>query len=221
MRVYPIALGILVLTCQHSAASSLKEVFDQAGPAHGYDKYLELETGVTYTGGLWIGGTFNRIVPQFEGRGLNVRIRGNGAILDLQGGEICIAYCNNRLDIDDCIIVNGDIKYRGYHSSALQLAPLGSVRYVTFYRPHDYGVRTYGCGPGILVERNIVVDAVDTGPDFAYLSGYPHPNLPTGGSFAISLQWGTDAYYDNWSYHSDPVANADPLRHFQFLCDYG
>ena len=34
---------------------SLKEAYDLAGPAEGYDKYLELETGQVYTGGLLIG----------------------------------------------------------------------------------------------------------------------------------------------------------------------
>jgi hypothetical protein len=201
-------------------AESLKEVYDAAGPAPGYDKYLVLQTGATYTGGLWIGATFNRMTAEFEGRGENVRIVGNGALLDLQGGEICMAYCPERLDIDDCVILNGDIKFRGYDGGGLTLVPAGSVRYVTFYKPHDYGVRLFGCGADVLVERNIVVDAVDTGPDFMFLTGIASDWLPTGASFSLSLQAGAVAF-DCWSYHSDPVANADALRHFNLLCDYG
>ena len=34
---------------------TLKEAYDSAPSQAGYDKYLELETGVTYTGGLLIG----------------------------------------------------------------------------------------------------------------------------------------------------------------------
>jgi len=200
-----------------ASATSLKEMYDLAPAAHGYDKYIVLETGVTYTGGLWIGGTFNRITAEFELREANVCIIGNGAILDLQGEEIAIAYCNNRLDVEDCVILNGDVKYRGYHDGASHLVPEGSVRYVTFYKPHDYGVRLFGCGQGILVERCIVMDAVDTGPDFMYLTGMPSDWMPTGSNFTLSMQGGGNELYENWSFHSDPKLNADLLRHFNFL----
>ncbi|MBU0618491.1 MAG: hypothetical protein KKI02_12305 [Planctomycetes bacterium] len=221
MRVLMLVACFLLSTGRPALATSLKEMYDLATPAAGYDKYIVLETGVTYTGGLWIGGTFNRITATFEEHGEDVRIVGNGAILDLQGGEICIAYCNGRLDLDDCVIINGNVRYRGYDDATLQLVPEGSVRYVTFYQPHDYGVRLYGCGAGILVERNIVVDAVDTGPDFHFLTGMPMEWLPTGANFSLSVQAGSYDVFENWSYHSDPAANADPVRHFNLLCDYG
>jgi hypothetical protein len=215
-----LAACLALLTGPFAAATTLEEMYDRAGPEQSYDKYLTLETGVTYTCGLWIGGTFNRITAEFEPGGADVRIVGNGAILDLQGEEICLAYCNNRLDIDDCIIINGDVRFRGYQEGGYHLVPKGSVRYVTFYTPHDYGVRLFGCGEGILVERNIIVDAVDTGPDFMYLTGMPSPWLPTGPNFSVSLQQPFELY-ENWSYHSDEEANADPVRHFCVLCDYG
>ncbi len=214
--------AIAIFICIHltwgstAFATSLKEIYDQAGPGAGYDKYVELETGITYTGGLWMGGTFNRITAKFEQAGVDVRIVGNGAIIDLQGQEICFAYCNNNFDIDDCVIINGDVKFRGYHDDTASLVPGGSVKYVTFYKPHDYGVRTFGSGAGILVERNIVVDAIDTGSDFMYLSGAAHPWLPTGANFSLSLQSGY-AFFDNWSFHTDPAINNDPLRHFHVL----
>ncbi len=214
-------LCTLLLTCPLAAADSLKAAFDEAGPAQGYDRYLELETGVTYTGGLWIGPTFNRVTGWFEGRGEDVRIVGNGAILDLQGGEICMAYCQNRLDLDDCIILNGDVRFRGYRDSALILWPRGSVTYCTLYGPHDYGVRLVGVGANIMVARNIMVDSVDTGPDFQYISGIAHHWMPTGACVGISLQGAGAGFFDNWTYHSDPAANGDPLRHFVVLCDYG
>ena len=214
--------GLLAILGSRAFPGTLKEMYDKAPAANGYDKYIELETGITYTGGLMIGKTFNRITAEFEGDECkDVRIKGNGAVLDLQGGEICISYCKNRLDIDDCIILNGGIRFRGMNSSTLQEQPVGSVRYVTFYGPHDCGVRLFGCGVGILVERNITVDAIDTGPDFMYLTGIPSEWLPTGASFALSVQGGGQQFFDNWSYHADPVANSDPLRHFVMLCDYG
>lgn len=204
---------------------SLKEMYDLSGPASGYDKYITLDTGKVYTGGLYIGLTFNRITALFEGdQDLDVRIKGNGAILDLQGEEICISYCYNKLDIDDCIIINGNIRFRGVNDSAHSGIPTGSVKHVTFYKPHDYAIRFHGSGAGITVERNIVADAVNTGPDFHYIHGFQLNWLPTGTSFAPSAfvgLYGFPVLKDNWSFHSNPGANNDPLRHFSLLCEYG
>ena len=196
-------------------------MFDLAPSGPGYDKVVVLETGVTYTGGLWMGKDFNRLSGKFEGRERDVRIECNGAILDLQGREICIAYCTNRLDIDDCVIINGDVRYCGHQDGSNYFVPEGSVRYVTFYQGHDYGVRLFGSGADILVERCIVVDAIDTGPDFLHFSGVPSDWMPTGSNFTLSMQAGGIELYDNWSFHSDPKLNSNPLRHFLFLCDYG
>ncbi len=211
---------LVVLSAAHACATTLREAAQAAGPAEGYDRYVVLETGVTYTGGLWIGGAYNPITATWEAGGEDVRIVGNGAIIDLQGAGICLAYCNNRLDIDDCIILNGDVKFRGYLGGGMHLAPAGSVRYCTFYCPHDYAVRLFECGQGIVIERNIVVDPLDTGPDFMYLSGYPNTWLPTGTCISQSLLGGS-IVRENWTYHTDPGANADLLRHFSILCDYG
>ena len=74
------------------------------------------------------------------------------------------------------------------------------------------------------LERNIVVDATETGPDFLYVNGWSNDWLPTGGSFAPSVQTGHYGYAtisDNWTYHEDYHANSDSLRHFVFLCEYG
>jgi hypothetical protein len=217
----PTLLSGALLLAAPTRGDSLQAAFDAATPAGGYDKYVVLETGRTYTGGLWIGGTYNRMTYTFETGGRDVRIVGNGAIIDLAGQEICIAYCENRLDIDDCVIRNGNIRFRGYSGGGAHVVPTGSVRYVTFYQPHDYGVRLFGCGTGILVERNIIVDPIDTGPDFMFLTGLPSDWLPTGASVSLSVNGSALEVFDNWSYLSDPVANADPLRHFALLCDYG
>ena len=93
------------------------------------------------------------------------------------------------------------MKFRGYQDANTTLTPEGSVRYVTFYEPVDYAVRLFGTGQGIVIENNIVVDTVDTGPDFMYLTGYSSGWLPTGASFALSLQDGNRNLFDNWSYH--------------------
>ena len=204
---------------------SLREAYDLAGPDQGYDKYVELETGVVYTGGLLIGPVFSPITWELEGEpGLDVCIVGNGAILDLQGGQLCLSYCNMRLDIEDCIVLRGNIRYRGMNTHDHVVIPEGSVRYVTFYDTDDYGIRLQGAGDGVHLERNIFVNAIDTGYDFMYTHGASHEWLPTGMNLSFSIQagfYGTPAIRDNWSFHTDPEINAQPLAHYGMLCEYG
>lgn len=204
---------------------TLKEAFDLAPSQAEYDKYLELETDEIYTGGLLIGKVFEqRIAGLYGEEGINVRIQGNGAILDLQGSEICISCCENFLDIEDCIIINGDVRFRGMDNSMFDQRPWGSVRYVTFYQPHDYGIRLQGTGENITIERNIIVDAVDTGLDYIFTTGVSTNWLPTGAAIAVSAFpgiYGTPEIIDNWTFHSDQTANSDPLRHIIQLCEYG
>ncbi len=223
LPLIPLILFISLFT-HPIAAKTLRAAYQEAGPAHGYDKYLELETGVVYTGGLLIGPVFDRLINELAGEpGQDVWIKGNGAILDLQGSQLCLSYCNNRLDIEDCVLLNGNIRYRGINSSSFVVLPVGSVRYVTFYAPHDYGIRLQGTGTDVLLERNLVLDAVDTGFDFIYITGYSGDWLPTGANISFSVQvgqYGTPEVLHNWSYHYDPEKNLDPLAHFTLLCEH-
>jgi hypothetical protein len=218
-------LFLFVILFSSISAITLKEAFDAAEPQEGYDKFLQLNTGETYTGGLLIGKLFDQRTAQLYGEeGLNVRIQGNGAILDLQGSEICISCCENVLDIEDCIIINGNIRFRGMNNSLFDQRPWGSVRYVTFYQPHDYGIRLQGAGENILIERNIIVDAVATGSDYIFTTGISTDWLPTGSAIAISVFtgfYGTPVIQDNWTFHYDTEANSDSLRHIIELCEYG
>lgn len=216
-----VSLLISLLFSQPAMAKTLRAAYQEAGPTPGYDKYVELETGVVYTGGLLIGPIFDRLINDLAGEpGQDVWIKGNGAILDLQGSQLCLSYCNNRLDIEDCIILNGNIRYRGINNSSHSVQPVGSVRYVTFYAPHDYGIRLQGAGDGVLLERNLLLDAVDTGFDYLYINGYAGEWLPTGTNISFSVQIGQYGLPDilhNWSYHYDTDTNLDPLAHFSFL----
>jgi hypothetical protein len=220
-----IILFLFLFIFQQISAISLKEAFDNADQQDGYDKYLELNTGETYTGGLLIGKLFDQRTSVLYGEeGLDVRIQGNGAILDLQGSEICISCCENILDIEDCIIINGNVRFRGMDNSMFDQRPWGSVRHVTFYQPHDYGVRLQGTGQNITVERNIIVDAVDTGRDYIFTTGVSTDWLPTGPAMALSAFPGIYGYpviLDNWTFHYNDEVNSDPLRHIIQLCEYG
>jgi len=215
-----LCLGILFLT-RAAPAMTLKEAFEAAPAAHGYDRYITLEPGATYTGGLLVGRVYSPVTNSFnmEEQGLDVKIVGGGAILDLQGEQICMSYCNNRLDIEDCVIINGNVRFRG-DNGTLPLRPVGSVRYVTFHEPHDYGVRLQGAGEGILIERNLFVDTIDTGLDYIPSTGMAGDLIPTGTAVAASVQFGSYGYPDvreNWTYFSNPSYNVTPLHHFSFL----
>ena len=208
-----------------AGAVSLREAYEAAAPGSGYDRVITLQTGQVYTGGLLIGPVLSPRGWGLEGEpGEDVKIIGNGAILDLRGEQICISYCDNRLDIEDCVILRGNVRFRGIDTFDHYEIPTGSVRYCTFYGPHDYGVRLQGTGSGVTLERNIIVDAVSTGPDFLYVNGWSNDWLPTGGNFAPTVQTGLYGYatiQDNWTYHTDHHANSDSLRHFVLLCEYG
>jgi len=221
--------SILIVILLHfisiSFSITLKEVYETAVAQDEYDKYLVLETGVTYTGGFLIGKIFDPVLTDLTGpEGLDVRIEGNGAILDLEGEQICISYCNNKLDIDNCIIINGNIRYRGINNPTGIEIPTGYIQYCTFYQPQDYAVRLQGAGENITLERNIFVDTVDTGDDFTYLTGIPMEWLPTGANIAISIfyeTYGIPVLIDNWSFFSDDEINPDLNNHFTELCEYG
>lgn len=217
-----VAVTFLATLATPATGIRLQDVFETAPSQGGFNRYLTLETGVVYTGGLMIGPTWDDDRQSFRTgeAGLDVMIDGRGAILDLQGQQICISYGRHRLDIQDCIIIGGGIRFRGDRSLEEDLRPLGSVRYCTFWRPHDYAVRLDGAGGGILLERNIVVDTIDTGLDFMAWNGEIGSLMPTGLAFGLSVQTMTFGFPDireNWTYFTDPVVNAEDLHHFGFL----
>jgi len=81
-----------------------------------------------------------------------------------------------------------------------------------------------GAGEGIEIERNIIVDVVDTGNGFVIYSGFSHEWIRTGTSISVSIQTGSYGYpnpHDNWTFHSDVRLNQDPLTHFSMLCEHG
>ena len=215
-RLLSCCLVLLVAAAAPAGAGTLRAAYDAAGPGEGYDKLVVLAPGVVYTGGLHVGPILIPESVEYSGEpGLDVKIVGNGAVLDLAGSQLSISYCPNRLDVEDCVIVGGSLRYRGLdYEEGRQ--PRGSVRQVTFYRPHDYALRLQRTGDGILLERNLIVDALDTGPDWIFNNGYPMEWLQTGIGTALSLA-GSPTVHENWSFRSDPHENGEALLHFGFL----
>ena len=215
---------IFILLSTYLSSTSLKEVYDLADGDADYDKVLTLNSGEVYTGSLFIGGYFNQLEALFcDTIGVDVQIIGNGAVLDLQGGFITIQYCANRLDISDCVIINGGVKFRG-STNGTDLIPVGSVHNVTFYKAEDYAVRIHSAGAGISIKDNIFVDTYGTGDDFVNYTSYTLEWLPTGFSIVSSIfidTYGIPDVKRNWSFFSKPELNAESLYHFALFCDYG
>ena len=138
--------SVLLLFPAAARTATLQSVYDAAGPQGEYTKYLQLDAGATYTGGLTI--------PA----GDIVCIKGNGAIIDLQTSTIQIQGKGLKLDVDHCIIKNGGLASAGYTQGALSfLGSSGNVINNTFYG-NTLGIRIYSTGPGaVTVMNNIIV----------------------------------------------------------------
>lgn len=215
MKIY--LTTMLLLLAVLLSGTSLKEVYDNAHGTALYDKVLVLNPGEIYTGSLLIGGIYNHLSGTFtDTLGANVSIVGNGAILDLQGGFITNQYTDKRLDITDCVIINGGVKFRG-STEGTNLLPIGSVTFVTFYQAEDYAVRIHCAGQGISISNNIFVDTYSTGDDFVNYTSESLEWLPTGYNMVTTIfveTYGAPLISDNWSYFSDWRLNDDPMRHY-------
>ncbi len=222
MKIYLTTMLLILAVLLNG--TSLKEVYDNAEGTALYDKVLILNTGQVYTGSLLIGGLYNHIPGTFtDTLGANVNIIGNGAILDLQGGFITIQYTDKRLDISDCVIINGGVKFRG-STEGTNLIPQGSVSHVTFYHAEDYAVRIHSAGQGISITNNIFVDTYSTGDDFVNYTSESLEWLPTGHNLVSTIfieTYGPPTVSDNWSYFSDWRANEIAMNHYGLFCDYG
>lgn len=213
---------IMIFAALICYGATLKEMYDAAGPGEGYDKLVVLERGKIYRGGLFIGKFFDPVTLTFQvSDEKDVRIKGNGAIIDLMNGQIHIAYTKHKLDIDSCVIMNGTLRYNGHPDGSGYVIPYGEVKQITFYNPIDYGLRMEGAGENIDARRNIVYNCVPTGGDFEQHHSTPSEIIRTGTSFAFSIfSWyGYPELYDNWSYRSS--GQPDSLLHFTMLCEYG
>ena len=109
-----------------SLGITLQSVFDAAGPANGYDKYVVLEQDVIYTGEVGV----------YEG---DVFIEGNGAIVDLNEGLGIWIYAEEEypvnLDIEFVTIING-----GYNGITFNGTSTGNISNCNFIQ-NDFGIQ--------------------------------------------------------------------------------
>ena len=105
---------------------TLQSVYNNAGPANGYDKYLVLNSEVIYTGEIGI----------FEG---NVFIEGNGSIVDLASGLGIWIYADLNypasLNIEYLTIVNG-----GYNAITYNGKSTGNITNCNFIN-NEFGIQ--------------------------------------------------------------------------------
>jgi hypothetical protein len=142
-----IALGLLLLSSAvaESHAETLQSVFDAAAAGFGYDRYVELDPGVTLTGGLTI--------PV----GTRACIKGNGAILDLQTQMIQIQGKGTLLDIDHCVLMNGGDPAYGLAQGALNfVGGEGNIISNTFVW-NTVAVRIYSTSPSLVAVKNNIM----------------------------------------------------------------
>ena len=107
---------------------TLQSVFDASESKNEYDKYVVLENGVTYLGGVGV----------YEG---NVFIEGNGAIVDLQNGTGIWVYGDEiipaNVDIEYITLING-VWYGVFYGGTAT----GNITNCNFIN-NGYGVQLY------------------------------------------------------------------------------
>lgn len=96
MRYIAVILA-LALVAPVALAKSLQEAYDAAPSGEGYDKLLVLDPNVVYTGRCDLL------------KGKKSCIRGNGALIDLERGQVCASQAGTELVITGCCLINGGV----------------------------------------------------------------------------------------------------------------
>ncbi len=90
-----IILLLLLLGSSFTRAGTLQDAYENALPGMGYDKLIILHPDSIYTGGVTITDE-------------KVGIRGNGATIDLAGGNYIYVNGKSTIEIDGCVILRGN-----------------------------------------------------------------------------------------------------------------
>ena len=133
-------IALLMMASPAFAYLSLQELFDQAGPYGGYDKYIELDPAEEYIGDLWIDSD------------VSVRLIGNGALV--HGGIAAITVMYGRLNISGCVIVGG---YEGLFYST---SSSGEIYNNTIANCQNYGISVIypNDNEGVYITDNIITN---------------------------------------------------------------
>lgn len=95
MRYLAVTLAVALLV-PAVWAKTFQQAYDEAGPGEGYDKLVILDGNETYTGRCDV----------LEGK--KSCIRGNGALIDLQFGQVVASGAGTELLITGCCLVEGN-----------------------------------------------------------------------------------------------------------------
>lgn len=168
---YLVFLLSLALLSPLAWAKTLQDVYDQAGPGEGYDKLVILDPNESYTGRCDV----------LEGK--KSCIRGNGALIDLQFGQVVASGAGTELMITGCCLVNGNA------AIAIQNGAAGivdgntvckSVKGIQAWQSLSCTVKNniiYGNDYGVAREQNtsitVLYDDVDNNPKGNYVYWCP------------------------------------------------
>jgi len=139
-------LKVLFFCCLSlSWCTSLDSLYQLAQPGEGYDKFLILDSVQVYEGGITV---------ETDKKSC---IHGYGAIIDLSGGtthNIVVQGSGTVLDIDRCVIINGET-----NSAALDYSESawGKLDHLTMVGNYD-GVR-FWFGESLSLKNTILVNS--------------------------------------------------------------
>jgi hypothetical protein len=132
---------LTTIYCSIASGITLQSIYDEAGPANGFDKYLVLDQNIVYTGEIGI----------YEG---SVFIEGNGAVVDLNLGLGIWVYADENypasLDIEYLNIING-----GYNGLTFNGSSLGRIINCNFIS-NDFGIQVMDNASIIVKNSNFI-----------------------------------------------------------------
>jgi nitrous oxidase accessory protein NosD len=124
-----------------ASAADIQDAYDACGPAEGYDKYLELNPNVTYTGDLTVD------------QGKDSCIEGNGAEIYIDSyAKIMVDGSPTRLDVDH-VVLYGHGSGEGLH---YRNAAKGIVNFCTIDN-FMYGVYVWGVSD-VTIKNSIITN---------------------------------------------------------------
>ena len=168
---------LIVTACLSIAASAfgitLQSAYDQCGPGEGYDKLLVLNPNKVYTGGCGV------LMHKKS------CIRGNGALVDLDGNSIVVNQNGTELTVEGCcfidagyygaikcedygrIVVNGNTicKSNGLAAIYVWEGCTGIIKNNIIYGNHTYGIAKHTN----TLQLDILYNDVDNNPSGNYM----------------------------------------------------